>query len=456
MSTPRQRTGWLGNSVVWFAAAVLFTATTLGPLYNWRIRIGPPVSGSLLDDWRLNLVFASVHVGVVLLCAAVAVGRRGGRVRQRLTGGRAWSRAAWWAALVGLHVLVAWSAMWSLVEGRSLSQAGLFALTTLSALALGNVATMRQLVVALLVTQHGLTAWGMWAVRRNWVASVDERGHWAGIFFNKNSFGPVAAVALLSLVAWGAFVVTQSSRRVTVIWAPFLAVAAAVDALVLMRANSITPIVGIIGAFGAVGVVALAGVIATRRGLPKARTAFVASIVAVGAAVAGGLALRSVLASVLHRSPTMSGRTELWGWLLDRIGDRPIGGWGWLSVWEEPDLRSQVVARFKIPFATAHSGLIEVAIGAGLIAGACAFVVLLGCALTGIRGAAERPSWATFVGLGAIGYALSVNLLETFIGANLLPWALLLCATAIISLPDRSSGMDGEPAVGDADPTAPI
>ena len=63
---------------------------------------------------------------------------------------------------------------------------------------------------------------------------------------------------------------------------------------------------------------------------------------------------------------TLSGRTELWGWLLPRVGERPIGGWGWLSVWEEPDLRQQIVERFDVPFATAHNGLLEVALGAGI------------------------------------------------------------------------------------------
>lgn len=455
MSTPGNwGRGRLSNGAVWCAAAVLFSVTTLGPLYTLRFRFGPAVVGSLLDDKRLNAVFTTVHLGVITVGLLVALARRRGAAAAGSgadrPGGHTWARLVWIVALVALHVLVAWSAAWSLVEDRSLTQAGLFALTSASALALGNVVTMRQLTSALVVSQHALLLWGMWAVRRDWVGAVDERGHWTGVFLNKNSFGPVAAVALLSLIALFAWVAHRSSRAGVLVCAPFALAAAGLDGLVLIRANSITPMVGIIGAFGAVAVVALAATVAARRSLPRARTAYTFAAIAVAGAVAGGLAARSLLASVLHRSPTMSGRTELWGWLFDRIAERPVGGWGWLSVWEEPDLKRQVVARFKIPFATAHSGVIEVAIGAGLIAAACAAIVLGGCAILGIRSAAERPSWATYVGLGALGYALSVNLLETFIGANLLPWSLLLCVAAVLAATARSASTTTDGQTGNA------
>lgn len=454
MSTPGNwGRGRLGNGAVWCAAAVLFSVTTLGPLYTLRFRFGPAVVGSLLDDRRLNAVFTATHLGVIVVGLLVAFSRRRSAAAvgaNRRTGGPQWTRLVWIAALVALHVLVAWSAAWSLVEDRSLTQAGLFALTSASALALGNVVTMRQVTSALVVSQHALLLWGMWAVRRDWVGAVDERGHWTGVFLNKNSFGPVAAVALLSLIALFVWVARRSSRSWVLVCAPFGIAVAAVDGLVLARANSITPIVGIIGAFGAVAVVAFAGTIARKRSLPRARTAYAFSGVAVAGTVTGALAARSVLASVLHRSPTMSGRTELWGWLIGRIGERPVGGWGWLSVWEEPDLKRQVVARFRIPFATAHSGVIEVAVGAGLIAAACAVIVLGGGAILAIRSAAERPSWATYVGLGAIGYALSVNLLETFIGANLLPWSLLLCVATILAASARSASTTTDGQAGDA------
>jgi O-antigen ligase len=99
-----------------------------------------------------------------------------------------------------------------------------------------------------------------------------------------------------------------------------------------------------------------------------------------------------------------------------------------------------VMARFKIPFATAHNGLIELALGAGIPA-LLSFLVAIGALLVSPfswLGRARFPVHraAAAVAVGICGYFVTVNSLETFIGANLLPWALfvMVCTIAARSL----------------------
>lgn len=439
----------------WFDAAtavlatVLVTACTIGPLYSLRLRIAPAVTGSLIDDDTLNRWFLAVHLIVGTGAVLLMLWRHFRGVAVRTADRRLAAIGA--GAAVVLIALLLWSSEWSVVENRSLTQAALFGLTTVSAVALGRVVRIPVLVAVLAFTHHVLLAWSVWTVRRHWIGAVDERGHWTGLFLNKNSLGPVAAVALLSLVcgAWLLWDHRGHVPRAIVATAAVVATgAAAVDLAILAKADSITSMAGFACAVAAPVVAMAARRWALRREkatFPAVTSALLAGWVGAVAAVAIG---REVLATTLHRSATLSGRTELWGWLVPRIGDRPVGGWGWLSVWEEPSLRRQVVARFKIPFATAHNGVLEVALGAGIPAAVAVVTVMVVSLLIATRWFARTGSAAAGVGLALVVYALAVNHLETFVGANLLPWVLLLTVTTDAA---TRPATDGAPAVAVTD-----
>ena len=146
-----------------------------------------------------------------------------------------------------------------------------------------------------------------------------------------------------------------------------------------------------------------------------------------------GLALaavvgRSALATGLDRSTTLSGRTELWGWLIDAISRRPFSGWGWLGVWEDRALEAEVVGRFDVDFSTAHNAVIEMLLGVGIV-GAVLLVAAVGVTTWPIVVVATRPGVQRAVGvvaLGFVGYVVAVNQLETYVGANPLPWSPLV------------------------------
>lgn len=431
------------------SASILFTACTIGPFYSLRVRTAPPVTGSLLDDRRLILAFGAVHLATILTAVGFwVISRRESSapiITKQFLRDNALACAIACALLIG-HVLVAASALWSRVDSRSAIQASLFFLTSLSALAVGRLISIRQLCVVLAATHHALIGISLWAIWQRWPGAVDERGAWTGIFFNKNSFGPVAAVGIMALA--GLLATRNQGQRgsISAMRSAALVPLAAIDIVVLLRSNSLTPVISLVFAVAVASYVPVAVRRADRGGRPAttrlgiwAFTVFFGTIATVGVA-------REYAASALGRSTTLSGRTQLWGWLLPRIGDRPIGGWGWLSVWEEPDLKAQVVKRFRIPFATAHNGILEIAVGAGIPAALCFVVAAVGLIGLTIRYAvqtrAQPHKFEGAVALMLAGYVAAANQLETFIGANLLPWALFVCVGTIAARQLHRLGSD--------------
>lgn len=430
----------LRSTVLGALVALWVAVTTIGPVYSIRLRIAPQLLSSPLDDRRTIAAFAVAHLGIIAatVVPAWAAGRRIATDLRRPTS-RALSTGdvstarlkrwttAWAAAVAMLIVLIAASASVSLVPGRSLTQAALMALTTLAAISIGLALGWRPFAAAVWGSHQVLLIISIWSVRRSWPGAIDPRGDWTGIFLNKNSLGPVAAIGVLS-TAWLVLfwcrrwnVASLVERVVVIGGATGVAI---VDTWVLLRANSFTAIGGLVAA---TMVGAIAWWLRRNGAQPPAFARLVAASFGVGfLAVFAG---RFALAGTLGRAPTLSGRTELWGWLLPRIGERPVLGWGWLSVWEEPDLQAQVVHRFGIPFETAHNALLEVAVGSGLAALIALLVV--GVASVVIYAAAVPADIGGVVGLSALAYVLCVNQFESFVGANLFPWALLVVGVAI-------------------------
>ncbi len=89
------------------------------------------------------------------------------------------------------------------------------------------------------------------AVKRNWDFAISIEGHWNGIYFNRNSLAPVAAVGLLAAVSILLITVTRRRNNWWPATAIVLADIAVLDGYVLMRTRSSTSI-GAIAVFVAV------------------------------------------------------------------------------------------------------------------------------------------------------------------------------------------------------------
>lgn len=412
-------------------------ALGLGPIYTLRNRIQPLPAGQYIDDARVNAAFVVLYLVVI-----AALARRVPRLSRPTT-----------VLLVALHVLVIASALWSLAPGRSATQGLLFALTTMTAVVVGDRIGVRGLLLALAVAAQVGVVLSQLAVRRSWPNTIDGNGDWSGIYLNRNSLGPVAMLALLA--TFGAMALwwqdrdgaTSRSSRDVGLGAALggaLVVLVVLDVHTLLRSASLTPVVGAVVAALTVIVAVLAPALQQRFASGRAASGgpvteqgspwpLVAAVVATWAGVAVvAMVGRSQVATNLDRSSTLSGRTELWGWLIDAISRRPFGGWGWLGVWEDRALEAEVVARFNVDFSTAHNAVIEMLLATGVF-GALLLVATVGALirpavqLTAHSGGDRRLGVVT---MGLVGYVVAVNQLETYVGANLLPWALLVGGAA--------------------------
>lgn len=468
-ASPASPIGSFGDPVGLVVTVAWLFALGLGPVYTLRNRINPPLSGQYIDDALVNAAFVGLHVGVIAVIVVLA------RRRPAISGLTA-------VLLVALHLLVIASAWWSLAPGRSATQGVLFALTTVAALVVGDRVGVRGVVLSLAVASQAGVVLSQLAVRRGWPNTIDLNGDWAGIYLNRNSLGPVSVLALLATTATAAlwWCDRRSGDRrasngagaraygsvVGVVVATVIVGLLLVDAHTLIRSASLTPLVGaVVGLLTALVALALPWWAHRRRpaGAATGRAASPAML-GVGLLVTwAGLALaavvgRSALATGLDRSTTLSGRTELWGWLIDAISRRPFSGWGWLGVWEDRALEAEVVGRFDVDFSTAHNAVIEMLLGVGIV-GAVLLVAAVGVTTWPVVVVAARPGVQRAVGvvaLGFVGYVVAVNQLETYVGANLLPWALLIalgaaCARQLRAGTAEPVGLDGSHGLDGSD-----
>lgn len=141
------------------------------------------------------------------------------------------------------------STMWATLSSYTLIESVSLFVTCLAGLYIARSFTLfQQLSLFLVGMQPGLVV-SWFAVRNNWSLSVlSENGAWIGIYFNRNSLAPPAALGLLAAVALLRIVVR---RRTNWLFALLLLAVSVLDATLLFRSESSTSL-GAIVVFGIV------------------------------------------------------------------------------------------------------------------------------------------------------------------------------------------------------------
>ncbi|TVR21812.1 MAG: hypothetical protein EA389_14355 [Ilumatobacter sp.] len=386
---------------------MMFFMVTKGPVFRIRFEAAP-FTGDFIDDRWVQGAFVVGALVVIALCLpAITTLRIDPLVLVTL------------AAVVGLITV---SGLWSVDSARTVEQGAMMAVGTVAALLAGASLSRLGLVTALAVAMHAGVVASLFSYWRDWPLAIDHNGDLAGVYFNRNSLGPVAVLAAATAVALA--VHTARARRWGVV--VLLGLVAVIDLWVWWLSGSLTPVFGLVVALTAVGLLAL-----TLPG-PRARMRRRIAVVAgsgVTLVVVVGVISSGAIASRLDRSPTLSGRTEIWDVVLQFVGERPIQGWGFMAVWTRPEIIDALAEQYGREVYEAHSGFMEVLLGVGII-GLVALVVAVGVMLGRVGTVTWRTPDALGVFLfGAAVYAVAVNLGETMVGANLLPWILLTAIT---------------------------
>jgi len=195
--------------------------------------------------------------------------------------------------------------------------------------------------------------------------------------------------------------------------------AGVMSAVVWWRTGSLTPLVAVLGAL--VGV-SFAWVWARGDATTRGRLRWAAAVLPLGLVML--IALRGTINAWFGRSATFSGRTELWAELFESWWHRPWGGYGFMAVWFDDDLRVRLLERGRDLY-EAHSGYLEVLIGAGVL-GAFALGWLLWVLIGGVVRSVPAGSWASQWWVAMIAFVLLMNTGETFIGANIAAWLVMV------------------------------
>lgn len=262
---------------------------------------------------------------------------------------------------------------------------------------------------------------------------LDSNDNWEGLYTNRNSLAPVAAIGVLVGIRYLA--TGNRWSRATGAGLAALSVGA------MAGAGSRTAWIALAVAAAA----ATAGVgyhwARSRWGLAAARASVaVATVLGVGGA--------SVALAAFWDDSTFSQRRTMWSLVWDRVSERPLGGYGFYAFWEEIELLDHALLRRG----SAHNSLMEVVLGLGLV-GTVPFVVIVALAARN----ASLPVWRhpgadSWMWTALVGFMLVENVTESFVLWFSYVWVFLMAA-ALKPVPPRERGDPSSPA-GDAGDSA--
>ena len=267
------------------------------------------------------------------------------------------------------------------------------------------------------------------AVKRNWEFAVSNEGHWVGIYFNRNSLAPVAAVGIVATLGVLWVVVHRLDKR----WWPGLVFVlidvALLNGYVLSRTRSSTS-VGALLAFG--GVWGFWSVIRTfhRRGiltLDQVRRYVYSSFVVVASIGMWGLfKFQAIVLRWLGEEDFFNGRSAIWHYGWTGFLERPIIGWGWMSAWKSSIFLKRDLWWTVAGAQFSHSSYIDVLLGGGIIGATLILLALIYGGYSQI----ESTLWST---AGQWTFAMTFFVLlastqESFVVGNHFLWLLLVAS----------------------------
>ena len=345
--------------------------------------------------------------------------------------------------LIGLLAWLGASVAWSTFARHSVSEFIALSATTGFGLYLATRFSMRDLWRVVAAAMALGLALSLLAIQRNWQLAVDAQdGYWIGIYYNRNSLAPVAAMGLLAFI--GMALTTMRRRTIDVAVLACGVALAGVAVLVLWRAESRTSPLALGVASGALVLWLLVRLITQRICVARRWHNLAAPIAVTLSAVVVFVALRTVggLASVSGETATFNSRSGLWAQSWAGFLEKPWQGWGWMAARRTLDFDRVGVWWAAIDTEWSHNGYHDLLLGGGVLAGILFFGVVVFGARNLDQIANVRVATPRFL---VIGFVLAAATQESFfIGSHFL-WAMLIAALFAGSA--TGAGESVEPAV---------
>lgn len=330
--------------------------------------------------------------------------------------------------LVLLLGICAASYLWSIAPGETLRRFIALAFTTVSGLALAARYRWSSLVEIMAAAFALLTLASLAvavALPELGVMRVEFPGAWRGLWPEKNALGGNMALFLPVFVAAGIF----HPRRALLWWG----MAALALGLILMSTSK-TSLLAVMLGLAAITFIAL-----VRRGPVVAIGASYLAVVSLFLIVVVAVFAADVVFAVLGKDATLTGRTEIWAAIMNRIQDRPWLGYGYSAVWDDKSGWGPFAWIAKeAGFAPkhAHNSWLEQWLGMGLI-GLVAWVLFYLQTVTAALIAVFREKGAYLVFPFLLVDSLIMLTESVAVTYNDLRWVMFVCLAAKLAYSDR-------------------
>ena len=229
---------------------------------------------------------------------------------------------------------------------------------------------IEQLSLFFVAMQPGLiSSW--YAVQQKWPVSIQpEDGDWIGIYFNRNSLAPPAALGSMAAAAL-LWVVLVRRPKWWIVFSLTLIAATLLDSYLLLRSGSLTSL-GAIVVFGLVWLFwTLIRWWQRRKNIsPKQMLRVVYTSFLFGTVILTwvGFRFQNALLNRLSRNIDFNGREVLWRFSWSGFKNRPVIGWGWMSAWRTQEFFKDREFWWALTNSYwSHSAMMDVLLGGGIV-----------------------------------------------------------------------------------------
>lgn len=412
VAKPRQILKWLE----YFYVVILLSLLTQGPVLKiWE------ASGQINGEIISSTKFATYLL--VQVPAVVLLFHRG--IPQSLLRGPV-------GVLLAFCIWMFLSTFWSTFSSYSLVESFTLTVTCLAGLYLARSFTLiEQLTLFLVAMQPGLIA-SWYAVRNNWTGAVNfDENYWIGIYFNRNSLAPPAAVGLLAAGALTWILIVRRPKY----WGLVVLVLFDVILLnlgLLFRSKSATSL-------GAIAVFIFVWVFWTAIRWARSRRDFSADqlrqyvypgfLLTLILLTWFSFRFQEIFSRVFKSDLDFNGRTTLWRFSWSGFLDKPLFGWGWFSAWHTPNFFHDRDYWWALTSTTwSHSGVMDVLLGGGVVGAALLVLAILWSGARQLERVFTQTAgqWA----FAAIWFVIAASTQESFIVGNHFLWLLLVASMA--------------------------
>jgi len=418
----RLRVHWLRIGEFTYAVVALF-ALTQGPV----IRLWRPSEALLGSLPTPSIQQAHLATYLAAQLPAVVLWAR------RLDG--SWFHERSNQALMVFLTWIGLGVTWSTFARVSVSEYLSLVMTTIFGLYLVSSFNLRQFWLVVTSAMALGVGFSWVAIMRLWDAAVNfQEDYWLGIYYNRNSLAPVAAVAILGTI--GSVIGCLKVVRQRPILESIIIVGAAVSVAVvasieLWKSGSQTSPSALVIAAAVSGLWLLVVVLnKTQVSISLVKKYSVPTVLVVSSIVVFvAMRLEVGVAGVESQTTAFNQRSGLWALSWAAFLDKPWHGWGWMSAWRTPQffLDNEQPAWMAWGLEWSHSGYFDVLLGGGVPAGIAFFLYLVFAS----QRLSTEPRHDVIPRLLLIAFVLAAATQESFfIGSHFL-WALLVSGLAV-------------------------